>query len=161
MENAAEASNEGNEAEFRFGIRAGTPEDMDFIADSWRRSYDDSPWTRCPGGLKEYIATQSQVIQQCLRTSKVLVAYPQAPENVPSQIMGWLCHRGPVLHYVYVKAPFRRHGIGSELLTKAIMWDPAAATLFSTHAPPLYLRGGWFGKLRVSYNPALIFGGTE
>ena len=160
MENAAESSNEGNEGEFRFGIRVGTPEDMDFIADSWRRSYDDSPWARCPGGLREYISTQSQVIQQCLKTSDVVVAHPVEPDNVPTQIMGWMCYRGTVVHYVYVKAPFRRQGIGTALV-EGTLGNPTR--IYHTHRLANVAQAKWVVGMCASfdYNPALIFGGTE
>jgi len=164
--------NEGNEPAFEFGIRPGVPADLDFIADSWRRSYDDAPNTRCPGGLPEYISTQRQVIEQCLRTSSVLVAYPRAPEHEPNQILGWICFRQTrsltVLHYVYVK-PFwrnKREHVGTALLQAAMVMPfegTIEGTVFYTHIPnidkpvkALHDKAASMG-LVLRYNPALIF----
>jgi hypothetical protein len=163
-----QTGNEGNEQAFEFGLRPGEPADLDFIVDSWRRSYDDAPNTRCPGGLPEYIATQRQVIEQCLKTSSVLVAYPRAPEEDTWQILGWVCFRkGPrsltVLHYVYVKPSWRRkeERVGTALLRAAL--EPLPTTLFTTHIPKpdapvqaLYDMAGACGVV-LRFNPALIF----
>lgn len=162
--------NEGNEPVFEFGLRPGTSEDLDFIADSWRRSFDDAPTTRCPGGLMEYIATQRQVIAQCLRTSSVLVAYPRAPEEVTNQILGWVCFRKSagltVVHYLYVKPTCRRkeERMGWSLLAMALSREPGCPAMFHTHAfsnsdlatVRLVQRLEATGT-RVIYNPALIF----
>lgn len=144
-----------------FVLRAAEPTDLAFIASSWRRNYDSAENTRCPGGIAEYIETQGAVIDQCLRSSNVVVACP--PER-REQILGWMCWRGgPVIHYVYVKPYYRGAGIGARLLGAAIN---QARTVYVTHAwrrPHGEGIGVIVGKARtagiaLSYNPALIFG---
>jgi len=169
-----QTGNEGNEQAFEFGLRPGEPADLDFISGSWRRSYDDAPSTRCPGGLPEYISTQGQVIEQCLKTSSVLVAYPRAPEEDTWQILGWVCFRKvrslTVLHYVYVKPSWRnkRERVGSGLLDTALQAEPGviANDLFHTHLPgrdlvkdvgAIHTTASLQRRYRIRYNPALIF----
>lgn len=66
---------------------------------------------------------------------------------MPGEVVAWACrefHR-PVTHFIYVKFPYRRTGIGSVL---------AAATDFYTHktrAGALLAR-----KLGALYNPYLL-----
>lgn len=153
--------------DFRFALRAGEPADLAFVADSWRRSYSDGDWTRCPGGLSEYIATQRAVIMQALATSEVLIAHP---EERTEQILGWACFRRPaVVHYVYVKPFCRQLGIAWKLLTAAFGKTPPGC-IYSTHG---WRRPADKGRgvralaeaaksvgIALEYNPALIFGGT-
>lgn len=155
--------------DFRFALRPGEDGDITFVADSWRRSHDEHGGTRCPGGLPEYIATQRQVIVQALATSQLVVAYPEAPEKVPQQILGWACYRPgplPTIHYVYVKPYYRQGGIGRSLIDHAMGPDPVAVVFTSQ---------SWHGRadktkgiravmerarahgIRVELNPALIF----
>jgi GNAT superfamily N-acetyltransferase len=159
---AAPEGNEGNDV--RVGFRPAEPGDMHFVADSWRRSYIDYQHLRAPGGLAECVDTQQRVIMECLKTSSVLVAYPAEPEPSQQQILGWCCYRrgplvdppaGLVLHYLYVKAPFRRHGIGRALFDAI---EAERGQLYSTHLLPRQHRTGWLGQLRILHNPALIFG---
>lgn len=150
----------------RFEVRAGVADDRAFIEASWRRSYSPTPWTRCPGGLEEYKATQGKVIETALASSAVLVAYPAANDQRPArpeQILGWLCHRGPVLHYLYVKPYYRRQGLAKALIVQALA---GAAVAYTTHG--VSRRGEacalltWltsYGR-ELNHNPALIFGGT-
>lgn len=154
--------------------------DYAFIADSWRRSYDSAEHTGCPGGLEEYRRTQSAVIATCLGNSEVLVAC--APER-PQQILGWVCYRAPaVIHYVFVKSYYRRHGLAVELLRHAVAeaWETfkgrrmdgdQGGTLYTSHTwrRPQYRGDGANGlmamaarlNIEVRWNPALIFGGEK
>lgn len=152
------------ESEAVVQLRPGEAVDHDFVGDSWRRSFDGSETALCPGGLLEYIHTQRQVIEQALSTSSVLVAYP---EGTPSQILGWCCYRRPLLiHYVYVKAPFRKQGIGRALVAEALGGGPPPTTVFTSHpwrhgdaAREFVNKVFAFPGTRVRINPALIFAG--
>lgn len=146
-------------------LRPGEPGDMDFVASSWRRNYDAAYQSIvCPGGIGEYIATQSQVIDVCLRTSEVVVAHPPGRRE---QILGWCCYREPsVVHYVFVKPYYRRAGIGRWLLRAALGRPPVGPVVFTTHRWNFKHAEG-IGAIctrvqrdgvRIEYNPALIFG---
>lgn len=154
---------EASAAQPEFVLRGGQAADQDFVRDSWRRNYDYAP---CPGGVPEYIVTQGAVIDQALRTSEVVIACP--PER-PEQILGWICARHlDVVHYLYVKPYYRRHGIATALLrlvlrtgTKAVYTShrwvrPHAEGIGAIVADWQRATGG-----RLNYNPALIFGGEQ
>ncbi len=145
-------------------LRQMEPGDRAFVESSWRRNYDYAP---CPGGVEEYIATQSQVIATCLATSDVLVA---CPAERPEQILGWCCYRRPtVVHYVYVKPYYRRHGIGRALLWEALDDGGRGPSVYTTHRwqRPHADGIGYIctrmqrDGVRIEYNPALIFGATR
>lgn len=146
-------------AQPEFVLRGGQDADLDFVRDSWRRNYDYAP---CPGGVPEYIATQSQFIETCLRSSEVVIACPPARHE---QILGWVCARErDVVHYVYVKPYYRRHGIAKALL--GVVLRTGTRAIYITHRwqrPHAEGIGaivtGWqrAGGV-VNYNPALIYG---
>lgn len=159
--------NEGND-EVRFALRVGEGGDFGFIRESWRRSHGCAPTTRCPGGVSEYVRTQNQAIATALATSDVLVAYPEAPERAPSLVMGWICYRGKVVHYVYVKPAYRRAGIGRALLDAALVETPTEVWTSTDVRRPADGRGEGVRAVlerarslgvHLEYNPALIFGG--
>lgn len=132
-----------------FTLRPATDADLPFVFDSWRRSYGDAEFARSPD-LATYIRTQRAVIEQALGTSRVTVAHDQEDER---HILGWVCYRPSVVHYLFVKKPVRGWGIGTALLTHA--WPDASGALFTTHNRNLsFARHRGF---RVSFNPALIF----
>lgn len=144
-------------------VRVGEPGDIAFITDSWLRSYACDQWTSCPGGPREYFDTQRQVVAACLQSSEVLVA---CPEDGLDQILGWLCWRPHVLHYVYVKPYYRRRGVGMLLLERAFA---GIERLHVTHGAkrPHGERGAGCRALvakadamrvEIEVNPALIFG---
>ncbi len=62
-----------------------------------------------------------------------------ATKDDDDQLLGWIMSEGPILHYVYVKRAFRRHGVGGFLLASnswgelrhtSFPWKPQS-TLFS------------------------------
>lgn len=166
--------------EVGYAIRAARADDIGFIVDSWRRSYQYDRWTSCPEGLPEYFDTETQVIHTCLQTGEAFVAHPHDDD---AKIWGWCCVRKPaVVHYVFV-SPLggrRRQGIACELLQEALPGLKPPGRVFITHGiqRPIGkprgsrrtfdetafagLRGlvakAWRLGLELEYNPALIFG---
>lgn len=92
-------------------------DDVPFVFSSWLKSYREE-MRDVPG--KVYFHHHQALIQKLLEKAAVYVA---ANAEDPSQILGYLaCQniRGVlVVHYLYVKAPFRNHGIASSLLQRA------------------------------------------
>lgn len=94
--------------------RGGTHDDVPFVVDSWLESYRRSV-DHVAGPV--YWSLHRELADQLLQRSVITIACH--PED-PSHIFGWSAHemRGGlmVLHYVYVKADFRRLGLGRGLL---------------------------------------------
>jgi len=95
-------------------VRPATTADLPFIRNSWLRSYHDGQVARhVPNDVYFANAGHWGVVDRCLRTGATAVASPPGDDGT---IVGWACGLGGVLHYVYVKAPFRRLGIAKALL---------------------------------------------
>lgn len=101
-----------------FVVRGPGEEDLPFIFNSWLKSFRDSPQVQgVPNTL--YYAEQHALIGQLLKDSYVLIACN--PDD-PGQIYGYAvgCAKPEpdhsVLHWVYVKHPFRNFGIAKALV---------------------------------------------
>jgi GNAT superfamily N-acetyltransferase len=94
------------------------PVDMKFIRDSWLESYKTSPWAGAvPNNLYRDVYTQA-IDQLLARGAKLLCI--RNPTN-KALLVGWVCfeltHRGEVvIHYAYVKPPYRRNGAAKALI---------------------------------------------
>jgi len=117
--------------------------DHELVVDSWLSSYRNSPATHdTPSGL--YYRRQRKVAMRLLGHSDVKVA---RPPDWPEGVLGWLCAEQCedtfVLHYGYVKAPYRRHGLGRALITA---FEPHGRMVFTHLRPPYtdYLRNMGF-----------------
>ena len=101
------------------GIREAEVRDRAFVMDSWLRSFRLSHFAG-PIAMKRYRDVYSEEIADLVMRPKcsVTVAYNS---DAPDQLFGFLCfedgYRYPLIHYIYIKAAFRRRGVGT-LLTK-------------------------------------------
>jgi hypothetical protein len=118
-------------------VRPAAPGDLNFILNSWCRSYRDSGFARhIPTAI--YFRFQHLVVEQIIKRqeSRLLVAHPQGDT---ATILGWICWEGQpsgrqVVHMAYVKASWRSLGIFRRLLTAAGINDPALVDF--THLTP-------------------------
>lgn len=97
--------------------RIATPEDIPFIFSSWLNSFRKSEFSKhVPQKL--YFSGHHRLIGELLSRSDVFIAVNEEDE---SQILGWICAEMdrpvPIFHYLYVKYPFRRMGIGRKLFS--------------------------------------------
>jgi len=65
--------------------------------------------------------------------------------SYPVLAVGWICCEGDVLHYVYTKKKFRRHGICSLLV------DDAGELAYYSH--PSVIAARWLGR-RYNLRPS-------
>lgn len=129
-------------------VRLARPADLAFIRNSWLRSYHEhGPLNHVPNDVFFADAGHWGVVDRCLRGSATLVAYPLHDSD---SILGWACAGPSVLHYTYVKAPFRRLGIARALLEMAP--GPLATC---THWTPVIR--DWANRGRAyTFNPYLL-----
>lgn len=125
-------------------LRTATDADLRFVHSSFHTAHWKNHARKHT--LKEvYDAGMDKRIDRLVFRSKVLVAF--FPE-VPDEVLGWSCVEGDALHYVYVKAVYRRRGIGTGLV-------PAAAAKWYTH--PTDREGRVFAEsLSLKFNPFLL-----
>lgn len=103
-------------------IRPGVVEDIRFIFNSWLKSYRDANAVAgVPNTL--YFKGQHEVVERILARPGLLVLVACTPED-EKQILGYVVasetKAGTVLHWLYVKHPFRGFGIARELEKRAV-----------------------------------------
>lgn len=96
-------------------IRKAVEGDIEFIFSTWLRSYrHDSPLTRLIHS-DTFFHGHQKLVEKLLVRPKVRV-HVCCDEADPNHIFGWSATEENTLHFIYVKKPLRREGVGSELL---------------------------------------------
>ena len=133
------------------GVEAG---DLPFIYNSWLKSYRDSPAVRSvPNSI--YFAEHHNNLEGILSSAltEVWVACDAEDE---SNIRGYVVveHEGDceVVHWVYVKQPYRQSGVARALLKCAL--SDSELPVFYTH----YTKMSECIRGRAVYNPFLLWG---
>ena len=94
-------------------LRPKQADDESFIYSSWLRSYRSSPIVTHMNN-DVYYDNHKLVIKKLLEISDVMIACN--PED-PDQIYGFICYEPGIIHYLYVKYPFRKMGLAKYLLS--------------------------------------------
>jgi len=115
-----------------------------FVYSSWLKNF----WLCAKNdGIRKNIFFEGhhKVIEKTLKKSSCLIA---AHADDHDQIIGWICTEDKnILHYIYVKSPFRRSGIAELLIAESDLVD----TVIVTHETEMLKHL----KLRSEYNPYL------
>lgn len=111
--------------------------DYGFVKDSWWRSYRDSRkgdgvnpslrWVR----VRDFENGMDRLIDRLILSADFAVCCKDINLD---KIYGWGCASNGVLHYVYVKEPFRRIGIGREIVAALGLKPPLVATHWTRNA---------------------------
>ena len=107
-------------------IREMLPNDEAFIFHSWLTGFRGSDFTE---GVRKstYFPRHHKVIEDILERSEVRVACNLNDED---HVYGYMVWEGEILHWIYVKAPFRGLGIGQ------MLFEPLKGSrLYVTHLP--------------------------
>lgn len=110
-------------------IREPTEQDQNFIYNSWLKSLRQS---LSLVDKSIYFIEQKKIIATAVRDSTVLVS---CNPDYLDQIFGYIVYDDSPLayttiHYVYVKHPYRRYGIGSELVS---LVEPTSVPFVASH----------------------------
>lgn len=133
-------------------VREAKMDDLNFIKNSWIKSFEKY-MRSVPRPF--YFAGQNKLAIQLLGKSRCYVA--ANPDNL-EQIFGWILFEKlagtEVMHYIYVKHPYRRYGIGSQLLKmmRSDVIEPCIATFWTNYMD--FIKDKW----NVVYNPYLLLG---
>jgi len=97
-------------------IRPAEPSDTGLVAHSWVESYyRGSRDVRCVK-VSHYRQPMFRRVERVLASSSTLVACEPDDRD---HLLGWVCWRGPTLHYVYVTQLRRSSGLMAALLDAA------------------------------------------
>lgn len=94
-------------------LRDATQDDLSFITSSWMQSY----YPQSNLSFEDYKHYQNKLVKNILKNSINTVACDETDNNL---IFGYIIHdmyiNEPVIHYLYVKALYRRMGIAKALI---------------------------------------------
>lgn len=138
-------------------FRPPTEDEMAFIYSGWLRSHRYSRFAvDIPGPI--YFDNHKKVVELLLSTGRIVVACN--PDH-PDQLFGFVCYQpthggAAVMHYLYVKQPFRRFGIATAMYRHVQVdacHDPGMAVV-ATHLTEhgAMLRDKW----GLVFNPYVI-----
>lgn len=144
-------------------VRSALTGDVSFIYNSWLKSFrDGSLWAQLiPSPL--YFLSEKKVIDKLILETDVLIACNPESED---QIFGYVVADNSIkdvtlLHYVYVKQPYRGLGFAVKLIENALpptaSRDHVIVASHMTRAFNEYLTK----KLGVIYNPYVLHGGNH
>lgn len=94
-------------------LRAGVPDDHNFIKQTWLKCYRNSAFARA---IRDsvFFAFHHPIVERILARPGTAIRVACLPD-APEVILGYLVHEGGVVHWVYTKGAFRRLGIASRL----------------------------------------------
>lgn len=137
------------ENNFPILIRRACEEDVNFIFNSWLKSYRNSLFARNMHNTI-YFDQHHKVVERLLKTSEVLIACDQKD---PSSCYGYIVAEKVdnifVLHFTYVKHPFRKFGVATALLN-AFDHNLSQASIYTHHTRVAELLAP---KYNMVYNP--------
>lgn len=100
-------------------LRAPTKDDESFIYSSWLQSFRSAPLVYgVPNTI--YFKRFHDVLENLFKASSTRITIACSPDD-PEQIFGYSVYSDlplPVLHWVYVKHPFRGFGIARDLCSR-------------------------------------------
>ena len=144
----------------KFTMRAAMRDDVNFILNSWLKSYFRSRSWFCAAKLSErqYYDGHHRIIDAILRRESSAVIVLHEPSDI-SQIFGWVCferdtHRLSVVHYIYVKSCFRGFGFGRHLFGVA---TEGAARVVATHWTKRLMDNRSDSRYQLDVNPYFLW----
>lgn len=111
-------------------IRPASADDIKFIMSSWKQSWRTSPWAGVIRNDEYFASVRSTIDGLIARGASLFVACLRAQ---PDRILGWGCFEtltdgSACCHYIYVKDPYLRMGIGEALVGEAVGTKPGLYT---------------------------------
>lgn len=101
-------------------LRPASEPDMQFIYDSWMRSYRKAG-INCLIPDDYYKSWQSRKIEEIFGSGSTIMVASEAEDT--DNMYGWLCYSTyetePVCHFVYVKSKYRKNGLCKMMMKKA------------------------------------------
>ena len=120
-------------------LRAGKPEDLDYVRSSWRKSNAHTAESR---RVVSYALSMRRFIDRLLARNDTALTVACDTEDEDA-LYGWLAAKAPdTLYYLFVRFPMRGRGLARRLVEAAGL---AARAVHYTHRPtmPLKTPEGW------------------
>jgi len=139
-------------------LRNANKRDVPFITNSWLKSFREYGYFNISIGNRTYFMKHHMLLEELIPRSIMIMA---VNEENPDQILGWVCaevvNTALVIHYLYIKGPFRGFGIARALYEKLVAVEEPPM-IISTH---LTRQGRSIAKEKkikgFVYDPYLMF----
>jgi len=131
-----------------FLYRPARDDDYGFVLNSWLKSYYNTAIIKPHINRGIFFRNEAKIVNKLIREDSITIACN--PED-DTHIFGYICYRvdPQVMHYVYMKQPFRRIGIAGGLLSSSLSGKDIDVTY---HTPRLKRLNNWY---KFTYNPYL------
>jgi GNAT superfamily N-acetyltransferase len=143
-----------------FAMRAAMRGDVNFILNSWLKSYFRSREWFCSAKLsaREYYEGHHRIIDAILRRDSSSVVVLHEPTDI-DQIFGWACferdmHHMSVVHFIFVKSCFRGFGLGRHLFDVA---TEGASRIVVTHWTKRLMDNRADSRYQLDVNPYFLW----
>lgn len=137
--------------------RLADSSDHPFVYSSFLKSYRDSPMVRgVPNTI--YFSKQHDLIERFLTRASALpivACSAKDPTQIYGYILGERTANGLVVHWVYVKQPFRSMGIAAGLFDKLTAQADDIEAIYYTHRVKT-VEGLLKNRSHVTFNPYLL-----
>lgn len=98
-----------------FKVRQAKSDDVNFIYSTWLRCYKhDSPLTKYTK-REVFFEAHQKLLDKILTKKEIKVAVAVSKDD-DDLIFGFLAYEPKIIHFVYVKEPFRKEGIARKLI---------------------------------------------
>lgn len=108
-------------------IRPASVDDAAFVISSYLKSQRNEGHNALMSNDVYYARVKPRVERMIARDQVIVACSPEDAWH----LYGWLAYEPGVVHYAYVKFPYRRFGIGRALFAKA---NPSALSVIATHS---------------------------
>ena len=118
--------------------------DMPFVIDSWFNSH-----LKAKSCIKAIYDKEQRILIKRILANPKTTTEILCLETDNDHIIGFICYQGTsILHYVYIKSPFRKLGLGRNLV-KTCLTD---SKIFITHTNTLWTDA----FIKAFFNPYLL-----
>lgn len=140
-------------ARIAYRLRTFEEGDRHFVSRGWASEMRRAEFSRhVPPAV--YWPCQHEMIRRILEVSTTLIA---CDPNDPSHLYGCIVLQGepPIMHWLYVKGPYRRLGLATELVTQTI---GDRRPIFCSQAPPIFHSRETVERFELVYCHTLLLG---
>ena len=133
-------------------IRKAKSEDINFVYSTWLRCYKhDSPITKYT--KRDLFFGEHQKLLDHILTKKETTVVVAVDENDEDLIFGFLAYEPKIIHFCYVKEPFRKMGIARQLIESQ---ELKLSECQASHVTYTLLDLWTHQKVDIQFNPYLL-----
>jgi Acetyltransferase (GNAT) family len=140
----------------QFLTRHRTENDSNLIYSSWLQSlYQKDPYKFIPQSI--YFKHQAILIKQLLDRSQVLIlCFPEDPDEVVGYAVYEIKNDIPIIHYLYVKLPYRKRKLMTGLLQEIL--QQRQLLFYTTFIPAMISIRKSITGVKMVFDPFLVNG---